>query len=391
VSIFRASDEQIRDEIAQLTAARDLEALAGKLCKSDARWRDAAAGALAPFGADAAAAVISQTLTAERDADARKGAWAAFERIGAPAAPVVLARVASVDTLLADDVRATLRYYQRAISAVGPSVQDQVAALVRRGGPWRDIAEACLRAGDTRPARINTDPVAAGVVLVPVRLGPQRIDLDEAEEAIRATSRQWAVTCLLGFAGGEATLDDTAVGRLEEAVVDALDDYVDLESDGLPIQRPLELMRRHEAGDRGVLPSLENDVLAPRASPSEHPPEERRRREDLLVGTLALGVLRRYSHHGVGAGLTADTVAERFAALLAQDRARAGGPDGATRAASEVAGFVACCAMHLRENADAVADRPPLAGRLAALAAAADGGALDRELTLETAQTLRRG
>jgi hypothetical protein len=379
MGLFRASDTQIRDEVARLSADRDLNGLAAKLRKSDERWRLAAAAALAPFGRDAATAVVAETLGDEFDENAKAGAWHAFAQIGAPAAEVIIGRVASVDTLLAPDLRAALRYYQRAIAAIGPTAQDQVAALVRRNAPWRDIAQTCLNAEGKRPVRLNTDAVASAAILVPIHLGSQKIDLDEAEEAIRATSRQWAVTCLLAFAGDR--LGEAAVSGLEEAVVDGLDDRLRVGTDGWPALEPVDLMHRHEAGDAGVLTSLENDLLLARTAPSEYPEAERRRREDLLVATLALGVLRRYSHNGVGVGLTAPTVAERFALLLAGDR-----PSAAVRAQqvprpAELAGLSLCCAMHLKDAPATVASIPPLRERLPQVPAG--------EAVLDSAECLR--
>lgn len=389
MSIFHASDEKISDEVAKLAAAHDLAGLARKLRDGDERWRGAAAGALAAFGAEVVPMALDATLPYENTGNATpgKGAWALFTHLGPSAAPLIVSRVLSMETLLAEDIPSHLRYYQRAVAAMGPGSQDALSPLVAGNGPWREAAERALRDRPTRHGRLQLEPGSS----ITVSLGDQTIPLDEAEEAIRATTRQWAVTCLLGFVAANDALAESSIAALEAAVVEGVAPESPLGSDGLPRLEPAELMLRHESGEKGVLAGLQARALAARLSPGEYPQEEGRRLEDLLVGTLALGVLRKYSHHGVGAGLTAADTRERFVMLSDEDAHQAGDHAGSSDLMSRLAGFALCCSMHLRESAAQVADEPRLAGRIASAARTVASGRLDRPLVLRTVRELRRG
>ncbi len=146
------------EEIFQLTGERDFAGLADELRNGDARRRSAVAAALAALGPEAIPAIVAATLPRSDSDDARHGAWAAFRAMGAPACGWVTAAVMSPDTLLADDVPGTLRYWERAVAAIGPASQDDVASLVAGEGPWRRRAEALP--GDPRQARRAGEPPA---------------------------------------------------------------------------------------------------------------------------------------------------------------------------------------------------------------------------------------
>ena len=386
MGLFAWSEEKIARETARLVAERDLAGLAGELDEHDQRRRGAAAAALGSFGADAVPAIVAATLTGGDDA--RRGAWAAFAAVGTTATAQVTARVMSMETLLSGDVPATLRYFERAVAAIGPGSQGDIAALVSGDGPWRERARACLQVRDSRDARVNREPVPGGHVLMPISLGQQPIDVEQAEEVLRATTREWAVTCFLDLTETDAVLHDGTIAALEAAVLDAVGEESELGADGLPEMAPVTILHRHLAGERGVLTRLQTDVQAARISPAEYAPAERRRREDLLVGTLALADLRNYARKGAGLGLSAMNVAERFA------RPSGSSPgDGAaaftSTSASLLAGFALCCEMHLGEPAAALADEPSLAPLLTHETAPGTRAVIDKQVVLNVIRTLR--
>ena len=265
MGLFAWSEEKIARETARLVAERDLAGLAGELDEHDQRRRGAAAAALGSFGADAVPAIIAATLPGGDDA--RRGAWAAFAAVGTPATAQVTARVMSMETLLSGDVPATLRYFERAVDAIGPGSQGDIAALVSGDGPWRERARACLQVRDSRDARVNREPVPGGHVLMPISLGEQTIDVEQAEEVLRATTREWAVTCFLNLTETGAALHDETIAALEAAVLDAVGEESALGADGLPEMAPVTILHRHLAGERGVLTRLQTDVQAARISP----------------------------------------------------------------------------------------------------------------------------
>ena len=385
MGLFKWSDEKIADEIARLTAARDFAGLADELHNGDARRRSAAAATLASFGPETIPAIVAATLPRSDSDDARRGAWAVFKAIGRAASGWVTAAVMSPDTLLADDVPGALRYWERAVAAIGPASQDDVASLVAGEGPWRRRAEACLEVRDTRDARVNRQPVPSGHIVMPISLGDQTISVEQTEEVLRASAREWAVTCFLDLTETDAVLHDDVIGVLEEAVLDAVDSTVVLGENGLPELPPVTVLRRHLAGEKGVLTRLQTESYAARISPADYPEAERRRREDLLVGTLALASLRNYARKGRGLGLTPAVVAQRVALLADSDADRA----APQLPVSQLAAFVLCCEMHLGEPAGTLADDPSLAGLLGATEAPGTSGTIDRTAVLETLRALR--
>ncbi len=387
MGLFAWSDERIAEQVARLTSARDLAGLSAELRQRDARRRSAAAAALGSFGSAAVPAIVAATL-AHDDEHSRRGAWAAFEAVGAPAATQVAAGVLSMDTLLADDVPATLRYYECAAAAIGPDAQDAVAALLDGRGPWRERAEACLSVRDTRDARINTRPAPGGHILMPISLGTQAIAVDQAEEVLRATSRQWAAMCFLNLTETNAVLRDGAIVALETAVVDALGDSATAGPEGMPELPPVAALRRQLAGERGAITRLETESLAARISSDDYPPAERRRREDLLVGTLALAALRKYARKGTGLRLAAGTVVDRFARLADSGPERED-PARASALAGRLAGLELCCEMHLGEPAAALALEPPVAAAIAAAGMAGTTLPLDPAIVTNTLRALR--
>jgi hypothetical protein len=342
-----------------MTAARDFAGLADELHNGDARRRSAAAAALAALGPEVIPTVAAATL---------------------PRAAVV-----SPDTLLADDVPGTLRYWEWAIAAVGPVAQDDVATLIAAEGPWSRRAEACLEARDARDALVNRQPVPSGHVLMPISLGEQTISVEQAEEVLRATAREWAVTCFLDLAETDAVLHEGVIGALEAAVLDAVGGTAVLGDLGLPELPPVTVLRRHLAGEKGVLTRLQSESYATRISPAEFPEAEKRRREDLLVGTLALASLRKYARKGTGLGVTPAIIAQRVTLLAGPD-----GDQAAQLSVSELAAFVLCCEMHLGEPASALTKEPSLAALLGARTPGTSG-AIDRTAVFETLRTLRTG
>ena len=385
MGLFKWSDERIADAIARLTTARDFAGLADELHNGDARRRSAVAAALASLGPETIPAVVAATLPRSNSDDARRGAWAVFKAMGAPASGWVTAAVMSPDTLLADDVPGTLRYWERAVAAIGPASQDDVASLVAGEGPWRRRAEACLEVRDTRDARVNRQPVPSGHILMPISLGEQTISVEQTEEVLRATAREWAVTCFLDLAETDAILHDDVIGVLEEAVLDAIDCTVVLGEKGLPELPPVAVLRRHLAGEKGVLTRLQTDSYAARISPADYPEAERRRREDLLVGTLALASLRNYARKGAGLDLTPALVAQRVELLADPGRDQA----ASRLPVSQLAALVLCCEMHLGEPASALTDEPSLAPLFGANTEAGTSATIDRNAVLETLRTLR--
>ena len=231
---------------------------------------------------------------------------------------------------------------------------------------------------------MNRQPAPSGHILMPISLGEQSISVEQAEEVLRGTAREWAVTCFLDLAETDAVLHDDVIGVLEAAVLDAVDDTFALGDQGLPEWPPVTALRRHLAGERGVLTRLQTESYAARIAPAEHPEAERRRREDLLVGTLALASLRTYARKGAGLGLTPALVAHRVALLAELD-----GDQPARLSVSRLAALVLCCEMHLGEPASALTDEPTLVPLLGATAAPRTSGTIDRTTVLKTLQTLR--
>jgi hypothetical protein len=388
MGLFHTSDAEIADEVARLRAARDLDGLARKLAAPDRRWREAAAAALAGHGAGAASAAVSATLPLATTGDdaARDGVSALFSRLGPGVASVVTDDVLSIDTQLAADVPARLHYFEGLAAAMGAGAQGAVAPLLERDGPWPAIAARALGVRSTRTATLLVSPETVGRVT----LGRQTIALPEAEEAIRATARQWAATCLLDLVARGDALDEGPLTALESAVVDGVKPACRLDDSGLPLLEPLEIMHRHERGEKNVLERLQADVLAWRYEPADHAPEERRDLEDLFIATLALGVLRKYAYHGAGVSLAPDEVRARFTRLIDGDEAAAGGAVGAGVAMNRLAGLRLCCSMHLRRPEEQLIAAPPLDALIPALARCAASGAVDHALTRQTLIRLRR-
>ena len=307
MGLFTWSDERIAEEVARLTSARDLAGLAAELRERDARRRTAAAAALGSFGSAAVPAIVAATL-AHDDDHTRRGAWAAFEAVGAPAAAQVTAGVLSMDTLLADDVPATLRYYERAAAAIGPARRTTVAALLDGRGPWRERAEACLSVRDTRDARINTQPAPGGHILMPISLGRA----DHRRRSGRG-SAAGDFPAMGGHVLSESDGDERRPPRRRHRR--AGDGRRGrrrrlgrrLGPEGMPELPPVAALRRQLAGERRARSHVSRpNHSRPGSHPTSYPPAERRRREDLLVGTLALAALRKYARKGAGLGLAAE-------------------------------------------------------------------------------------
>ena len=172
---------------------------------------------------------------------------------------------------------------------------------------------------------------------MPISLGEDTISVEQAEEVLRATAREWAVSCFLDLAKTDAVIHEGVIRALEAAVLDAVGGTVVLGDRGLPELPLVTVLRRHLAGEKGVLTRLQTESCAARISPAEYPEAERRRREDLLASAP--------SPWPLCASTRASARGSAYAAIVAQRVALLAGPDGDQAAQLSVSERLpSCCA-----------------------------------------------
>ncbi len=112
---------------------------------------------------------------------------------------------------------------------------------------------------------------------MPISLGEQTISVEQTEEVLRATAREWAVTCFLDLAETDAVLHDDVIGVLEAAVLDAIASTVVPGDKRMPELPPVTVLHRDLAGEKGVLSRLQTESYAARicsSAPLAWPPCE---------------------------------------------------------------------------------------------------------------------
>ncbi len=124
---------------------------------------------------------------------------------------------------------------------------------------------------------MNRQPVPSGHIVMPISLGEQTISVEQTEEVLRATAREWAVTCFLDLAETDAVLHDDVIGVLEAAVLDAIASTVVPGDKRMPELPPVTVLHRDLAGEKGVLSRLQTESYAARicsSAPLAWPPCE---------------------------------------------------------------------------------------------------------------------